>query len=245
MGPAGGEQARGRAGQRGPRHRGRGVVDRSSSVIGTDVRPDLGPGARIVAIRHGATRATGRYLNGGGSGAADPPITAEAHGEARLAAAALRRLHQFGDDVQVRCSPALRARQTAAAMGWPGAITDARLAEADLGEWEGIGAGVLAGATAASWWSDASFAPPGGGEPLAAVVRRVAPLLDACGEGATTVLVCHQGTILAILMALLGYGLPAARAIALPPGVAVVLRRWADGGSCLDAVVPPTGILRS
>ena len=104
---------------------------------------------------------------------------------------------------------------------------------------------MLAGATAASWWSDASFAPPGGGEPLAAVVRRVAPLLDACGEGATTVLVCHQGTILAILMALLGYGLPAARAIALPPGVAVVLRRWADGGSCLDAVVPPTGILRS
>lgn len=214
-------------------------------MIGTDVRPDLGPGARIVAIRHGATRATGRYLNGGGSGAADPPITAEAHGEARLAAAALRRLHQFGDDVQVRCSPALRARQTAAAMGWPGAITDARLAEADLGEWEGIGAGVLAGAIAASWWSDASFAPPGGGEPLAAVVRRVAPLLDACGEGATTVLVCHEGTILAILMAALGYGLPAARAIALPPGVAVVLRRWADGGSCLDAVVPPTGILRA
>ena len=123
--------------------------------------------------------------------------------------------------------------------------------ETPLGKWLtivtdiGIGAGVLAGDIAASWWSDASFAPPGGGEPLGAVVRRVAPLLDACGEGATTVLVCHQGTILAILMALLGYGLPAARAIALPPGVAVVLRRWADGGSCLDAVVPPTGILRS
>lgn len=210
------------------------------SELESDPAPDLGPGARIIAVRHGATSLTGERLNGGARTAPDPPITAAARTAAQRAGATLRQLGQIDETVQVRSSPALRARQTAAAMGWQGAAADARLAEVDLGEWEGarVGSGQLG--VGSAWWRDPSVAPPGGGESVDDVVRRLAPVLDSCAAGTTTVLVAHHGTLLAVLMHVLGCDLPSARALALPPGVALVLRRWADGGSCLDALLPPT-----
>lgn len=195
-------------------------------------------------MRHGSTQLTGRVLNGGASDAADPPLTPAARAQARRTGEVLRRLALIGDGARVCSSPALRARQTAAAMGWPDAPTDERLAEVNLGEWEGAEASSLSGAITQRWWRDEGFAPPGG-ESASDVVRRVRPVLAACGSGTTSLLVCHLGTIVAIVRQLLGVDLAAIRRFELPPGVALAMRMWADGGSCLDAIVPPTGTIGS
>ncbi|MFM2438534.1 MAG: Phosphoserine phosphatase 1 [Actinomycetota bacterium] len=204
--------------------------------------PDLTAGARIVVVRHGATRLTGRVRNGGASDAADPPLTPAARAQARRTGQVLRELGLLGDGARARSSPALRARQTAAALGWPDAPTDDRLAEVHLGAWEGTEASSLTGAITQRWWRDEGFAPPGG-ESASDVVRRVRPVLAACGSGTTSLLVCHLGTIVAIVRQLLGVDLAAIRRFDLPPGVVVALRVWADGGSCLDAILPPTGTI--
>jgi broad specificity phosphatase PhoE len=80
-----------------------------------------------------------------------------------------------------RCfvAPERRARETAAALGWP-ADVDAALRDLDAGAWRGRGFDDLlaeAPEALAAWTSDPAFRPPGG-ESVENLVARVAPWLE-------------------------------------------------------------------
>jgi len=96
------------------------------------------------------------------------------------------------------CSPALRARQTAAAAGLD-PRTDARLAECDFGSWAGRLISDVHGADAAGlarWMTDPD-ARPHGGETLTELSRRVGSWLDerAGAEPQCLIAVTHGGVI--------------------------------------------------
>jgi len=109
------------------------------------------------------------------------------------------------------CSPALRARATAAALGLDPTPVRA-LAECDFGTWAGR---TLAGlheedpeATAA-WMTDAR-ACPHGGESLVAFADRVATWLDGrAADDGRTIAVTHGGVVKAAVVRALGAPLEA------------------------------------
>lgn len=104
------------------------------------------------------------------------------------------------------CSPLLRARQTAAALGLRAQIAPA-LAELDYGSWAGRSPeAVLADDPAgfARWRADPD-AVPHGGESRAALIARVADWLETCrSPGGALVAVTHPGPIQAALLHVLG-----------------------------------------
>ena len=107
-------------------------------------------------------------------------------------------------------SPALRCRQTAAAL-WPdhAAASDPALWEQDFGDWEGIAFGDLPDLGNLSGAVLAEHRPPGG-ESFADVCARVGPALAALADhGGRVAIVAHAGTVRAALALALG---PAAQA---------------------------------
>lgn len=179
----------------------------------------------LILIRH-APALTGGRLCGRTDVAADcgngAPIAA-------LSAA-------LGRPDRVVTSPALRCRQTAAAL-WPGAATtaDAALWEQDFGDWEGRALADLPdlGALAASALAD--HRPPGG-ESFAELCARVQPALIGLAAGAGPVaVVAHAGTVRAGLA--LALGAPAlALAFAVAPLSATRISAVPGGGWSIGAV---------
>ncbi|MEQ1712342.1 MAG: histidine phosphatase family protein [Hyphomicrobium sp.] len=108
-------------------------------------------------------------------------------------------------------SPALRCRQTAAAL-WPdrsAATADPALWEQDFGDWEGIAFDELPDLGKLSGAVLAEHRPPGG-ESFADVCARVGPALAALADhGGRIAIVAHAGTVRAALALALG---PAAQA---------------------------------
>lgn len=151
-------------------------------------------------MRHAATPAT-RAL------AFPADETLDARG--RVDASALTRALPggTGSRVELLCSPAARARQTAEAAGLSGAVADSRLAEADFGSWAGRTLAELQAqdpAAVAAWMTDADAAPHGG-ESLTAFSARVGGWLDeqATREG-RAVAITHGGVIKAAVVRALG-----------------------------------------
>lgn len=104
-------------------------------------------------------------------------------------------------------SPALRCRQTAAAL-WPDRepVTDPRLWEQDFGAWEGLPFADLPDLGPLSLSDLAAHCPPGG-ESFAMLCERVRPgLRDAAALGGRVVVVAHDGTIRAALSQASGSG---------------------------------------
>jgi broad specificity phosphatase PhoE len=99
-------------------------------------------------------------------------------------------------------SPALRARQTAEALGLDAAV-DPVLRDIDLGRWTGHGFdAVLADEpeAMAAWTSDPDAAPHGG-ESVTALVERVRPWLDALRhDDRRIVAVTHAAVIRAAVL---------------------------------------------
>jgi len=119
--------------------------------------------ARLTLVAHASTAATARAVFAGDEGL-------EPRGAA--AAAAATRLRRVTRTV---CSPARAAVETAAALGLA-ATVDAGLADWDLGEWRGRALDEVAAdhpAEVAAWLADPD-AVPHGGEPLTALLARVA-----------------------------------------------------------------------
>lgn len=130
------------------------------------------------------------------------------------------------------CSPLVRARQTADALGLSAQLATA-LRECDFGGWSGCDpARILAEDPAgfSAWLADPDAAPHGG-ESFAGMARRVVSWLQAQAEAAgPLVAITHPGPIRAMLLHVLGAPLTSASAIAVKPLSRTALthdgRRW-------------------
>lgn len=147
-------------------------------------------------MRHASTAAVRHAAFG-----ADEPLDGAGHDEA----AALRDALPAAGEVLV--SPALRARETAAAAGLTGAREVAALAECDFGRWAGR---ALADVDreepdAVRAWMSEPGAAPHGGESLIALMARVGGwLADQARLEGSAIAVTHAGVIRAAVAHALG-----------------------------------------
>jgi broad specificity phosphatase PhoE len=146
---------------------------------------------RLTLICHATTKAL-RAATFGGDDPLDEPGRAKAE---RLAG----RLGRFD---QVWTSPALRARETAAALGLT-ATVDNRLRDCDYGRWTGMKFQQVLlrePLKLASWTKNPSTAPHGG-ETIPQVLDRVAAWIREPGrEKARTVAITHSAVIRAAIV---------------------------------------------
>lgn len=207
-------------------------------------RPPTAPPAHptiLWLIRHGEADAAGRFC-----GRTDVPLTERGRAQAEAAARALAPIPLGA----VYAGDRARARDTAAPIAARlglEARTVPALGERDFGAWEGRPVDALARdapGDLARLWGDPAFAPPGG-ESFEALAARVLPAVDAIlarHPGEAVALVGHGGPHRAVLGRVLGLGPPALLALALDPGHAAVVRRFADGGAEVAALnLPPGG----
>lgn len=124
-------------------------------------------------------------------------------------------------------SPALRCRQTAAAL-WAEPVTvEARLWEQDFGDWEGMAFADLPDLGDLGVEALAAHRPPGG-ESFLDLVERVAPVAASlAGLGGRVAVVAHAGVIRAVLGLALG---SAARGLAFQVAPLSLTRVVAAGG---------------
>ncbi|WP_034508116.1 histidine phosphatase family protein [Blastococcus sp. URHD0036] len=165
--------------------------------------------SRLVLWRHGRTEwnAEGRF-----QGQLDPPLDAEGHRQATVAAEHLvSALGLTGDDTVVVSSDLDRAVQTATALtgllGLPLQV-DARLREHGLGDWEGLTRDEVAARYPeqyADWVAGRAVRDRGGEEPGAVAARALSVVSDL-PPARTAVLVTHGGTSGRLLEALLDLG---------------------------------------
>ena len=124
----------------------------------------------LILVRHGRTEA-----NAGGrlQGRLDLPLDALG----RAQAAALAGAPALASASRVVCSPLLRTRQTAEALGLPTTV-DERWVELDYGTWDGLPLADVPRDVWAAWRADLAFRPPQG-ETLVELAERVR---SACAE---------------------------------------------------------------
>lgn len=166
---------------------------------------------RIVILRHAPALTEGRLC-----GRTDVP----ADFGNRMRLAALRRT--LGRPARLVTSPALRCRQTAAAL-WPDLVPEENPAlwEQDFGAWEGRAHACIPDLGRLAPEDLARHRPPGG-ESFADLCARVAPSLSAlAGEGGATV-VAHAGVVRAALALAMGRVAPALSFAVAPLGVSVI-----------------------
>ncbi len=173
-----------------------------------------------MLVRHAPTAANLERRFG-----ADEPLHAAGVADAR----ALRPARP--PDARILTSPARRARETAAALGFD-PQPDPRLAECDFGAWRGR---TLADIHAedpqavADWMRDPAWAPPGG-ESLVALLARVRGWMQEMAAGAEPVVaITHSGVIRAAVVWSLDAPAPALWRIEVPPLSATVLEWWPEG----------------
>ncbi len=180
-------------------------------------------------IRHAPSDAAGR-LTGRSDVAARLP-------EARVFTALRTALP--GPDARI-VSPALRCRQTAAAL-YPGAefTTDPRLWEQDFGQWDGADAASVPDLGPLSGAALARHRPPGG-ESFEDLCARAAPAFTDFATGGAVVIVAHAGIVRAALGLALGSA-AAALAFEVSPLSVTHLRRMGDGSwsvACVNRTIP-------
>ncbi|MFT4003557.1 MAG: histidine phosphatase family protein [Rhizobium sp.] len=177
--------------------------------------------ARLSWICHGPTQASrkGRFPD-------DEPLEARALQRDGLPT------FRLGAIDRIWTSPALRARQTATALGLD-AVSDAALRECDYGDWRGRSLAELHESdmeSLALWMTDLSVAPHGG-EPLAAVAGRVGEWMGRrIGEAGHAVAITHATVIRAAVLHVLQAPPAAFWAIDIEPFGIVEMtsdgRRW-------------------
>jgi broad specificity phosphatase PhoE len=146
---------------------------------------------RLTLICHATTRALRAATFGG-----DDPIDDVGRAKAERLAGSLRRADQYWT------SPALRARETAAAMGLTATVEE-RLRDCDFGRWTGLKFSqvlVREPRKLASWISNPSTAPHGG-ESIPQVMERVVAWIREPGRDKIhTVAVTHASVIRAAIV---------------------------------------------
>jgi broad specificity phosphatase PhoE len=152
----------------------------------------------VLCVRHGLSTWN---LARRWQGRADPPLSPEGRAGAAELAAALAMTVGHGSRVRVWSSDLQRARETAeiiaAELATTPVITDARLLEADVGEWQGLTTTEIE----AGWpgYLAAGRRPPGF-EPDATLIGRVVPALEdiaatAGHDGVVPIVVAHAGVL--------------------------------------------------
>jgi len=142
-------------------------------------------------VRHAPTAATRAAAFPG-----DEPVD-----ERGLTAAALLALPSGLDALR---GPALRCRQTAAAMGLAAVVVEPALAECDFGAWAGRALTDIDEEESAAWMADPD-ARPHGGESLSAFAARVAGWLDEqAPRSGRAVAITHGGVVKAAVVHALG-----------------------------------------
>jgi broad specificity phosphatase PhoE len=146
---------------------------------------------RVTLICHATTRALRAVTFGG-----DDPIDDVGRATAERLAGTIRRMDQCWT------SPALRARETAAALGLTATVDD-RLRDCDFGRWTGLKFSqvlVREPRKLVSWITNPSSAPHGG-EPIPKVMERVAAWLrEPSRAKGHTVAVTHASVIRAAIV---------------------------------------------
>jgi len=182
---------------------------------------------RLTLICHAATAATRAAAF-----PLDEPID-----EPGAAAAAAAKL-QTAD--RVWTSPALRARQTASALGLEAAV-EPLLRDADCGRWAGRRLAALQGEepdAVAAWLSDPSAAPHGG-ESVLDVLRRVGAWLDGLTAARSrAIAVTHPAVVRAAIAHVLGAPPPSFWRIDVEPLSLTDLRRGPRHWTLRAAGVP-------
>ena len=182
---------------------------------------------RIALLRHGPTawNAQGRI-----QGRTDVPLSAE--GRAKMAA--LLPPEGFGA-ARAFTSPLGRARETAALMGFPDAVPDARLAEHHWGEWEGLTRDEILARDGADAFLKAGTAgdfTPKGGEPTRDLLARVADFLrDAARAPAPAIAFTHRGILRSAYTLATGWDMKTAMPEKLDLTGALILRVAGNGKS--------------
>lgn len=177
--------------------------------------------ARLTLVSHAPTAATTTA-----SFADDEALDERGTAWAAQARGRLRRV------TRTFCAPAPACRQTAAALGLAAVRDEPLLREWDLGRWRGHTLDHIAAAepdTVAVWLSTPTAAPHGG-EPLIALLDRVAAwLAQVPGDGHTAALT-HPAVIRAAILVTLAGAPPGFWRIDIAPLTATVLRggpgRW-------------------
>lgn len=149
---------------------------------------------KLAVLRHGPTlwNTDGRI-----QGRSDIPLSAEGR-----ALVATWRLPAEINGFDVITSPLVRARETAAILGFPNASSDPRLTETDWGAWEGERLADLRQNVGEDFlFAEAQgldFTPPGGESPRM-VQHRLQPLLaELAIRPRSTLLISHKGIIRAL-----------------------------------------------
>jgi alpha-ribazole phosphatase len=152
-------------------------------------------------------------------------VPADCSDSARIAAVRAA----VGNPTRIITSPALRCRQTVAAL-WPDVApsSDARLWEQDFGAWEGQSYGDLPDLGPLSPEALANHRPPGG-ESFADLCARIAPVLVGLETESSIAIVAHAGTVRAALAMALG-SVSAALAFDISP-LSVTRLRALPGGN--------------
>ncbi|WP_293865878.1 histidine phosphatase family protein [uncultured Alsobacter sp.] len=175
--------------------------------------------ARLRLLCHAATAATRTV-----SFADDAPVDAAEHGRI----ARLTRLRAG----TVLASPARAARDTAEVLGGP-FDEDGRLADLDVGRWRGQTLDLVLARepdAVALWMRDPTSAPHGG-EPITALVARVAAFLADAADHPRLLAVTHASVLRAAVVHVLGAPAQAFWSVDAAPLGLVELshdgRRWA------------------
>ncbi|MFC0282531.1 histidine phosphatase family protein [Camelimonas abortus] len=177
---------------------------------------------RIFLVRHAPVMGPAGVIHGSGA-----PADVS---DAALAAATRAALLRAAPAATAWCSPALRTRQTAAALGLA-ATPDPRISEQDFGAWTGRRHADLAvelGEAYAAFWRDAAHNAPPGGESFASQQKRVAAFLAGLPPG-DHVAVTHSGAIRAAVATAFGLDLNAALSLVIDP-LSVTLLELLPGG---------------
>lgn len=156
---------------------------------------------RLIIVRHGesAWNAEGRL-----QGQADPELSARGREQATRLRSAVSGLRPEG----VVSSDLVRARETAALLGFPDAPTDVRWREIALGEWTAKLNSEVPLAELEAWRSGGHLPP--GGETWDELARRVADAVeDLARRGGTRLVVSHGGCVRAAAAYVAGTGVEA------------------------------------
>jgi len=192
---------------------------------------------RIAFLRHGPTlwNEDGRI-----QGRIDMPLSDAGRGKLAILA--------MPDDFapgSVRCftSPLVRARQTAAILGFHDPVVDARLSEHDWGDWEGLTREEILARDGKDAFARAGSAidfTPKGGEPTRDLLARVAAFLrEAARDGSDAVAVTHRGILRSAYTLATGWDMATPMPPELDVSKVLILRLAPDGTASLDDLNVP------
>ena len=173
--------------------------------------------ARLILVRHGQSTYNAQARL---QGQADPPLSDAGRREAELLRPALPAVPEG----RVVTSDLLRARETAALLGYPEARPDPRWREIDVGAWAGRSLAEFPSEAENAWRGGPLNAPDG--ERWDDLQARVGGAVDELiAAGGSWLVVCHGGVVRAALSHVTGAD---PRRVAGPANTSVTIVRAGD-----------------